>query len=147
MLDLAKVEPNDVVYDLGSGDGRIVITAVARSGVRAVGIEHDPRLIELSERNASEAGVLDRVEFRREDLFVSDLRDATVVTMYLTPKFMKKLAPRLQEQLRPGTRIVTHQYRIPGWTAVEETRIKRRKLYLYIVTPEGEAPARSDRRR
>jgi precorrin-6B methylase 2 len=133
MLDLAGVTSEDVVYDLGSGDGRIVIAAAAGRQAHAVGIDHDPRLIDRSKRNAREAGVTHLVEFRCEDLFESDFHDATVVTMFLTPKFMKKLSPRLLAQLQPGTRIVTHRYKIPGWTHREKIRVKRRSVYLYVV--------------
>ena len=133
MLDLAEVTQADVVYDLGSGDGRIVITAATRSNARAVGIDHDPRLVEWSRHKASEAGVSDLATFRQEDLFESDFREETVVTMYLTPKFMKKLSPYLLQQLEPGTRIVTHKYKIPGWTPLRKIKVKRRSVYLYVI--------------
>ncbi len=138
MLDLADVTQADVVYDLGSGDGRIVLTAVTSYEARAVGIDHDPRLIEWSRQKALEAGVVDRATFKQEDLFESDFREATVVTMYLTPKFMKKLSPNLLEQLEPGTRIVTHKYRIPGWTPFRKVKVKRRSVYLYVISCCGE---------
>ena len=133
MLEVAKVTDEDVVYDLGSGDGRIVITAARRFGAHAVGIDHDPRLIERARRRAREASVADLVTFRREDLFEADFSEATVVAMYLTPKFMKKLSPRLLEQLAPGTRIVSHKYRIPGWTPLEKVKVKKGRIYLYIL--------------
>ncbi len=133
MLDLAGVTQADVVYDLGSGDGRIVLTAATSYEARAVGIDHDPRLIEWSRQKALEAGVVDLATFRQEDLFESDFREATVVTMYLTPKFMKKLSPNLLEQLQPGTRIVTHKYKIPGWIPIRKVKVKRRSVYLYVI--------------
>ncbi len=133
MLDLAGVTQADVVYDLGSGDGRIVLTAATSYEARAVGIDHDPRLIEWSRQKALEAGVVDLATFRQEDLFESDFREASVVTMYLTPKFMKKLSPNLLEQLQPGTRIVTHKYKIPGWTPFRKVKVKRRSVYLYVI--------------
>ena len=136
MLDLAGVTKADVVYDLGSGDGRIVITAAASYGARGVGIEHHPRLVERSRQQALEAGVDALATFRREDLFESDFREATVVTMYLTPRFMKKLSPYLLEQLEPGTRIVAHKYKIPGWTPVRKVKARGRPVYLYVIEPE-----------
>ena len=133
MLEVAKVTDEDVVYDLGSGDGRIVITAARRFGAHAVGIDHDPRLIASARRKAREASVADLVTFRQEDLFEADFSKATVVAMYLTPKFMKKLSPHLLEQLAPGTRIVTHKYRIPGWTLLEKVKVKKGRIFLYVV--------------
>jgi ribosomal protein L11 methylase PrmA len=110
MLTVAKVGPKDVVYDLGSGDGRIVIAAVKDFGARkGVGIELDPVRIREAEENARAAGVSDRVEFRRDDLFDVDLNDATVIAMYLLPELNLKLMPKLRA-LRPGTRIVSHNY-------------------------------------
>lgn len=110
MLTVAKVGPADVVYDLGSGDGRIVIAAVRDFGAkRGVGIELDPLRIEEAMANAEAAGVLDRVEFRRADLFEVDLSEATVIAMYLLPDLNLKLMPRFRA-LKPGTRIVSHNY-------------------------------------
>lgn len=110
MLTVAKVGPADVVYDLGSGDGRIVIAAVRDFGAkRGVGIELDPLRIEEATANAEAAGVLDRVEFRRADLFEVDLSEATVIAMYLLPDLNLKLMPRFRA-LKPGTRIVSHNY-------------------------------------
>jgi len=115
MLQLAEVDSNDIVYDIGCGDGRIVITAALDYGCRGVGIDIDPNRIRDSRRAASEAGVEHLVAFRLEDATKSDLSPATVVTMYLLPESNELLRPILQEMLKPGTRVVSHAYPIPGW--------------------------------
>ncbi len=111
MLELASVKSGDVVYDLGSGDGRVVITAAKQYGVRAVGIDIDSERINQSLENARKAGVEDRVSFRNEDLFEADIREATVVTLYLLHSLNLKLRPKLWKELKPGTRIVSLQLR------------------------------------
>jgi ribosomal protein L11 methylase PrmA len=115
MLRFAAVGSRDVVYDLGSGDGRIVIAAAKNFGARGVGIDIDPALIEQSKANATAAGVADRVTFRLEDAMTADISDATVVTLYLLAASNVKLRPRLQSQLRPGSRIVAHNFGIGDW--------------------------------
>jgi SAM-dependent methyltransferase len=116
MLWMANVGKDDVVYDLGSGDGRIVIAAVRDFGARrAVGIEIDPNRIRESQKNAQEAGVTDRVEFVQNDLFTSDFRQASVVTLFLGHQPNIKLRPKLFSTLKPGTRIVSHQYAMGEW--------------------------------
>ncbi len=115
MLELAQVSKDDVVFDLGSGDGRIVITAAHRYGARGVGVEINPVWVRDARRYAEQAGVADRVSFRIEDLFAIELREATVVTLYLLPWMNRKLAPRFHAELRPGTRIVSHEYGIGDW--------------------------------
>ena len=115
MLELAKVSKDDVVFDLGSGDGRMVIAAAQRYGARGVGVEINPVWVRYARRDAEQAGVTDRVTFRIEDLFAIDLREATVVTLYLLPWMNRKLAPRFRAELRPGTRIVSHEYGIGDW--------------------------------
>jgi SAM-dependent methyltransferase len=132
MLKLASVTADDVVYDLGSGDGRIPIIAAQKYGARAVGIEIDPRLVEISWRIANEAEVANRVSFIIGDLFEADLGKATVVTMYLSPSIMKTLAPRLRA-LKPGTRIVSHQFPMPGWTPDRRINVDESELLLWIV--------------
>jgi SAM-dependent methyltransferase len=132
MLGLAAVKESDVVYDLGSGDGRIVIAA-ARLGARGVGIEVDPELVALSEENAGAAGVGDRVRFVAADLFVSDFHEASVVALYLKPKVNARLRPLLEAQLAPGTRVVSHRYEVPGWRPVERLKVGGRFLFLYVV--------------
>lgn len=123
MLRLAEVSEGDVVYDLGSGDGRIVITAAEQFGARGVGIEIDPERIEETRENAEEAGVADQVEFRQGDFFEADFSGATVVTLYLLPDVNRKLRPRLFEQLNAGDRVVSHSFDMGAWepdTSVEE---------------------------
>lgn len=120
MLDLAKVTPTDFVVDLGSGDGRTVITA-ARRGARALGVEYDPDMVDLSRRNAQQAGVAERAQFVKEDLFSTDLSRATVVTMFLLPELNLKLRPRILA-LRPGTRIVSNSFDMGDWEP-DETAI------------------------
>jgi len=133
MLELAQVAKGDVVYDLGSGDGRIVIAAARDHGASGVGIESDPELVELSRANAREAGVGDRVFFVEADLFDSDFHEATVVALYLLPKVNRKLRPLLEKQLAPGTRVVSHRFEIPGWTSVKRIKVGGRVLLLYVV--------------
>lgn len=124
MLELADVSSEDVVYDLGSGDGRIVIAAARDFGARGVGIEIDPELIKQARRNAEAAGVADRVEFRQGDLFEADLSDATVVTLYLWPDMNNRLRPKLKEDLDPGDRVVSHSFDIDGWTSDTTARLE-----------------------
>jgi len=114
MLALAAVEPSDVVYDLGSGDGRIVIAA-AKRGARAVGIDIDPGWTRIARRNAAAAGVADRATFQTGDAFKADLADATVVTLYLPADLTTAIAPKLRKELRPGTRVVSHEYLLGDW--------------------------------
>ena len=133
MLELAEVDSTDVVYDLGSGDGRIVITAAVRYAARGVGIEIDPELIELSNENAREAGVADRVEFAEGDFFEADFSEATVLAIYLWPKVNRKLRPLMDEQLAPGTRVVSHRYPVQGWTPEQRVKVEGRWVYLYRI--------------
>ena len=115
MLGLAEIRAGDVVYDLGSGDGRLVITAAKRFGSRGVGIELQPELIELANAGAKKEGVAGRVKFIRGDLFETDIREASVVTLYLLPQYVTRLVPRFRAELRPGTRIVSHDYPLLPW--------------------------------
>lgn len=123
MLELGEVDKNDILFDLGCGDGRIVITAAKRFGTRGVGIDIDPQRIEESRRAAKEEGVEALVEFRLQDVMKADIREATVVTLYLLPESNALLRPLLEEQLRPGTPVVSHNYSIPGWGAKEVTYV------------------------
>ncbi len=132
MLRLADVTPSDRVVDLGSGDGRMVIAAARDYGARGLGIELDPKLVAESRENARKAGVAERVEFRQGDVLTADYRDATVVTLYLLPNLVEKLKPRLLE-LRPGTRIVAHDYGFSGWKP--DRRVVISKTYLLYVVP------------
>jgi SAM-dependent methyltransferase len=121
MLQLANVTAQDVVYDLGSGDGRIPITAAKMYGARAVGIDIDPKMIKEATQNAKEAGVSDRVTFRNEDLFEADFSEATVITLYLLESLNEKLRPKLQK-LKPGTRIVSHAFSMGTEWPADETQ-------------------------
>jgi len=115
MLELGETGPADFVVDLGSGDGRIVITAAQRFGARGMGIDIDGRLVELSRKNAAAAGVSDKVRFLEEDALAADISQATVLTVYLLPEILWRLQPRFLSELRPGTRIVSHEFRLTGW--------------------------------
>jgi cyclopropane fatty-acyl-phospholipid synthase-like methyltransferase len=110
MLKLAKVTKNDVIYDLGSGDGRIPITAAKTYGARGVGIDIDPQRIKEAAENLKTAGVGDRVKFLNQDLFTTDISEATVVSLYLLPSLNVKLIPKLNKELKPGTRVVSHAF-------------------------------------
>ncbi len=136
MLQLAGVGPGDVVYDLGSGDGRIPIIAAQKYGARGVGIEIDPALVTVARRNAVDAQVADRVMFILGDLFEADLSDATVVTMYLSPNILKRLEPGLRA-LKPGTRIVSHQFPMGGWIPDKRTTVDEAELLLWVVPARG----------
>ncbi|HXG52919.1 MAG TPA: class I SAM-dependent methyltransferase [candidate division Zixibacteria bacterium] len=122
MLDMARVTPNDVVMDLGSGDGRTVISA-AKRGARAIGVEYNPDMVELSKRNAAREGVSDRASFVRQDLFQTDLSQATVITMFLLPDINLKLRPKILD-LKPGTRVVSNSFTMGEWVADEEATVK-----------------------
>jgi precorrin-6B methylase 2 len=122
MLDMAKVTPKDYVIDLGSGDGRTVITA-AKRGAKALGIEYNPDMVELSKRNAAKEGVSDRANFVKADLFESDFSEATVITMFLLPGINIRLRPKILD-LKPGTRIVSNSFTMGEWTADEEGTVK-----------------------
>ena len=115
MLRLAGVSRADVVYDLGSGDGRIPIAAAREHGARGIGIELDARLVELARCNARQAGVADRVDFHQQDLFAADLREATVVTLFLLPEVNRRLKAKLLAELKPGARIVSHRFDLGDW--------------------------------
>ena len=123
MLRLAKVSQDDVVYDLGSGDGRIVIAAASDFGARGVGIEIDPRLVASSTRWAERAGLTERVRFVQQDIFDADLRPATVVTLYLTRELNLRLRSKLMVELRPGTRIVSHRFDMGNWAPQERVNV------------------------
>jgi hypothetical protein len=134
MLEVAKVTANDLVVDLGSGDGRIPITAASRYGARGFGVDIDPKLIVLSRGNAKAAGVVDRVEFRQQDLFKTSVRDATVVALYLYVWANLKLRPRLIGELRPGSRIVAHNFPVgEDWLPDLQEWVGEHLVYLWYV--------------
>jgi ribosomal protein L11 methylase PrmA len=132
MIDLAGVKKGDVVYDLGSGDGRIVIAA-AKNGARAVGFEIDPELVGESRANIKKAGVQDAAEIRNQDILTVDLSPASVVTMYLLPDVNLKLKPRLLSQLKPGSRVVSHSFDMGDWKPDKTERVEGRTIYLWII--------------
>lgn len=137
MLKLANVKPSDVVYDLGCGDGRIVITAAKDFGARAVGVDIDPVRIKEARHKAQQAGVAGRVTFREGDLFTADIHDATVVTLYLLPDINLQLRPKLQKELRPGTRIVSHSFDMDDWKPEKKQDIGGRMIYLWTIRAGG----------
>ncbi|MBS0335875.1 MAG: class I SAM-dependent methyltransferase [Proteobacteria bacterium] len=124
MLRMADVGPGDFLIDLGSGDGRIPIMAAKRFGARGLGVDLDPPLVDLARRNAARDGVADKVAFEVKDLFDTDLSKASVVAFYLLPDVAMQLRPKLLKELRPGTRIVAHDYNLGGWPADEWTSIR-----------------------
>lgn len=133
MLRLAEVKKNDIVYDLGCGDGRIVIAAARDFGARGVGIDIDPQRIAESLENAGKAGVTRRVRFREDDLFEADVHDATVVTLFLWPSLNLKLRPKLERDLRPGTRIVSYIHDMGDWAPDKQITVNGRPIYLWTV--------------
>ena len=144
LLKLADIGPADLVYDLGSGDGRLVMTAAKRFGARGVGIELQKNLVEQANALARDEGLAGRVNFVQADLFESSFRDASVVTLYLLPKYVTRLVPKFRAELRPGARIVSHDYPLAPWPPdktltfdVDEkepiTGTKRTVLYYYVV--------------
>ena len=133
MLDLARVHPGDVLYDLGAGDGRIAIEAAKRFGIRAVGIEINPRMVERARANVQRAGVADLVEIRQGDALKADFREATVVSLFLFPELNLKLRPRLQAQLKPGARVVSHRFDMGDWAPDAQTTVDGYPLYLWTI--------------
>ncbi len=137
MLDLAEVGPQDVVYDLGSGDGRIPITAAKEFGARGVGIEIDPALVARAQGKAREAGVEDRVEFKVGDMYAADVRSATVVTVFLHPGPNLKLRPKLRSELQAGSRVVSYIWDMGDWTPEEVRRVNRHRIFLWRIAPRA----------
>jgi SAM-dependent methyltransferase len=137
MLRLAGLTKEDVVYDLGSGDGRIVIAAATDYGARGVGVDVDPVRINEARASARKAGVLDRAQFLQQDLFATDLREATVVTLYLLPKLNMRLRPKLLSDLRPGTRVVSHNFSMEDWQPDKELWVTGSSsgptLYYWVI--------------
>jgi len=136
MLTAARVTSADVVYDLGSGDGRIVIAAAKKFGARGVGIEINPLLIAESNASARAAGVSHLVQFIQGDLFTADFSAATVVTMYLGPSLNERIKPRLLRELRPGARVVSHVYDMLGWTADQRVDVDGGWVFLWTIPPK-----------
>lgn len=139
MLRLADVQSDDVIYDLGSGDGRIVITAAKQYGTRGVGIDIDPQRIQEANQNAQESKVTNRVTFRQEDLFQTDFSEATVVTLYLLPELNLRLRPKLLGELKPGTRIVSHAFDMGEWKPDQVVEVAGKTVYYWVVPKEPPA--------
>ena len=134
MLAAAKVTGTDVVYDLGCGDGRIPITAAVKYGARGVGIDIDPKWIEQANENAKAAGVTGKVTFLTQDLFESDIREATVVTLYLAPWINLKLMPKLRKELKPGARVISHAFDMGNeWPPDGRGEVAGKSYYLWII--------------
>jgi len=135
MLKMANVTKNDVVYDLGCGDGRIVITAAKQFGARGVGIDIDPQRIKESNENAVTAGVTDKVKFSNSDIFAesTNLSEATVVTLYLLPSLNVKLIPKLKRELKPGTRIVSNSFDMGEWEPEKTMEVDGRMIYFWTI--------------
>src|SRR5258705_11710915 len=136
MLDMAKLTTKDIHYDLGSGDGRTVITA-AKRGVQAVGVEFNPDMVKLSERAAAKEGVADRAKFINGDIFQTDFSSATVLTLYLLPSLNLKLRPTIL-RMKPGTRVVSHAFTMDDWQPDQTENVEGRTAYLWIVPPAVE---------
>ena len=133
MLEMAKVTSKDVVYDLGCGDGRIVITAAQKYGCRAVGIDIDPQRIKEATANISAAKVSDKVRLIEGDLFETDISEATVVTLYLLTRLNEKLKPKLLKELRPGTRVVSHAFDMGDWSPEAKSQVGASSVFLWRI--------------
>jgi SAM-dependent methyltransferase len=133
LLELADVGPQDLVYDLGSGDGRIPITAAIEFGARGVGIEIDPLLVTQAQTKAREAGVEDKVEFRLGDMYAANVRSATVVTLFLHPGPNLKLREKLRSELQAGSRVVSYVWDMGGWTPADVRRVNEHRIFLWRI--------------
>jgi len=138
MLGMAQVRSDDYVIDLGSGDGRVLVTAAKNHGARGFGVDIDPERVKEARQNAQTAGVADRVEFRQQNLFETPIRDATVLTMYLMPDVNLKLRPRVLSELRPGARVVSHHFDMGNWKPDQHATVGRSKVYMWIVPAKVE---------
>jgi SAM-dependent methyltransferase len=137
MLDIAKVTGGDYLIDLGSGDGRIPIAAAKRFGAKAIGVDINPARIQEAKTNAVNARVEDKVEFRKQDLFETDLSKATVLTLYLLPDVNLQLRPRILSELKPGTRVVSHNFDMGDWKPDRKIKVDDQTIYLWIVPERG----------
>jgi tRNA G37 N-methylase Trm5 len=137
MLKLAGVKKGDVVIDLGCGDGRIVVTAARDFGARGIGYDLDQRRLKEANENAVANKVTDRVKFIEKNLFEADIKEASVVTLYLLPGVNEKLKPRLLSDLKPGTRVVSHNFDMGDWKPAKQVSMNGRTLYLWIVPAKG----------
>jgi SAM-dependent methyltransferase len=140
MLKLGEVHSGDVLYDLGCGDGRIVVSAAKQFGIRAVGIDINPERIAEAKQNAQENGVTSRVIFRNEDLFEADIHEASVVTLYLLTSLNLKLRPKLWRDLKPGTRIVSHSFDMGDWKPEKQMQVAGHTIYMWRVPADAGQP-------
>ena len=152
LLELAEVGPQDVVYDLGSGDGRIPITAAKEFGARGVGIEIDPALVTEAQAKAREAGVADKVDFKLGDMYAADITSATVVTLFLHPGPNLKLREKLRSDLQAGARVVSYVWDMGGWQPAEVRRVDEHRIFLWripsragVISMQGQRPSRAGR--
>jgi SAM-dependent methyltransferase len=136
MLKMANVHSGDIVYDLGCGDGRIVITAAQKFGTRGVGVDLNPERIKEARENAEKAGVTNLVKFREGDLFQAEIGEATVVALYLLPSVNEKLRPKLWRELKAGSRVVSHNYDMGDWKPEKESSIDEHKIFFWTITPD-----------
>ena len=134
MIELAKVTPEDIAYDFGCGDGRLVIAAVKAGAKRGLGVDIDPQRIKEANENAKAAGVTDKVEFKEADLFTMDFKDATVLTMYLLPSVNMKLRPKILEEMKPGSRVVSHAFDMEDWEPEQEVTVEPGGQTVYMWT-------------
>ena len=135
MLELAELKNGDRLYDLGSGDGRIIIMAARDFGAQAVGVELRDDLVQLTRKKIEELGLVNRVKVVHGDLMQTDIHEADVVTLYLTTTANERIAPKLEKEMRPGTRIVSFCFRMPGWEPTKTLNLETRTLYLYTLPP------------
>lgn len=138
MLEMADVQPEERVIDLGTGDGRILIVAARDFGASGLGVDIDPSLVRDAQANASAAGVAERTEFRAEDLFDTPIADADVLTMFLLPEVNMRLRPRILDEMRPGTRVVSHAFDMGDWQPDDEVRVGGAHAYLWVVPAQVE---------
>lgn len=136
MLELAKVQKGDYLVDLGSGDGRIPVTAAQRYSVRALGVDLNPQRIKEANERAKKAGVTELVQFRQQDLFETDISQANVLTMYLLPSVNLKLRPKILSDMKPGSRVVSHAFDMGDWAPEQKVTVDGRTVYLWIVPPK-----------
>lgn len=137
MLKLAAVTKDDVVYDLGSGDGRIVITAAKKYGARGLGVDINPERVKEANANALQAGVTDRVKFLAQDLFETNLKEASVITLYLLPAVNLRLRPKLWNELKPGSRVVSHSFDMGDWKPNKTVEIEGTKIHFWVIPDKG----------
>lgn len=139
MMRLGDVDKNDVVYDLGSGDGRLPITAAKKYGARGFGVDIDPNRVREARDNAKKAGVEDKVRFVQGDLFDTDISEASVVTLYLLPSINLKLRPKLLSELKPGTKVVSHNYDMGDWKPEQTVNVGSHVVYVWTIPERGQA--------